>query len=103
MKFEHNETSWVIKRLQYVNWKWTYQNTWNTYSGHMKPISIDDKTFSITLEAWYKWTIKRSIEEWIADIKESDKVDVNWEIFIVKAVKFFPWINFATTKVLLSK
>ena len=105
MTFLHNETSWTIMRLSYVWDKWTYASTWNIYYWHKKPVSITDKTFNIsnTIESAYKWTIRRNITEWMADIKTSDKIDIWWVIYIVKAVKFYEWLNFATTKVLLTK
>lgn len=105
MTFLHNETSWIIKRLSYVWTKGTYSDTWNSYSWHKKPLWVNDRTFDISNTIWdaHKWTIKRTVSEWIADIKASDKVDIWWIIYIVKAVKPFIWISFATTKVLLTK
>lgn len=105
MTFLHNETSWSIKRLVYVNKKWTYSDTWNTYTGHKKPMWIWDRAFPINdnVEGLYKWTIRRYIWEWKADIKENDRVDILWETYIVKWVKLYEGIELFTTKVLLSK
>lgn len=100
MAFRHNETTATKKILQYTNWKWSYVDWGLTLKWHLKPVWIDDRTFNVEGIAWsvYKFTIK-----WIAEVKESDKLTINNEVYVVKWVKEFKGISFNTTKILLAK
>jgi len=104
MTFLHSETSWEIIKLQYENWKWTYQNTWIILKWHLKPVSITDTDFAITetTESLWKFTIKRKLWETI-NIEDSDKLLIGSEKYIVQGKKDFDWISFWTTKILLTK
>lgn len=98
MPFLHKETTWTVSRLVYVGDKSSYQVIW-TVTGHLKPYSLEDTTFTVNGIAWalYKLTIK-----WDFEIYEGDTVEINSEKYIVKDTKNYSWITFNTIKILLT-
>lgn len=98
MPFLHNETTGTVSRLVVSGSKSSYTEVW-TITGHFKPYSLEDTTFSVNGISWamYKMTIKGTFE-----IYEADTILINSTKYIVKDVKNYSWINFNTIKILLS-
>lgn len=97
MAFLHNETTWTIQVLTQSGNKSSYV-AWSTIKGHLKPYSLEDKTFNETKVDWeaYKMTIK-----WIVTISTADQVIISNITYSVSAIKVYKWIWFNTTKILL--
>jgi len=100
MTFIHNESCATIQVLKYIDGKWTYISSGVQITGHLKEIGIWDKTFNLENIAGklYKMTCA-----WIQNIKESDKCEIDWQIYTIQAVKVSQGIHMKTTKILLVK
>lgn len=87
-----------VKRMAYVDWKWSYSTTWNTYKGYLAPLSVED---GLEIEAFWKdyyFTTKK-----VSDIKEADILTINWDDYSVKWVSKWDWIIIKYKKILLTK
>jgi hypothetical protein len=100
MPFIHNETNATAKVLQYIEWKWTYVDEWLEIAGHLKQIWMEDRTFNLEK---IPWKAEKLTCKWVVNVKESDKLVINGDTYIVQAVKICHWITLDTTKILLVK
>lgn len=98
MAFLHKETTWTIKTLCQV-WEKSQYTEWETITWHLKPYSLEDQTFD---PSWIDWSLFKMTIKWTIDISSSDQVVVWNDTYVVKVVKYYKWINFDTTKILLA-
>lgn len=104
MVFLHNnKTAYKIGLIQVWN-KSSYWVVWDWIEWVLKPYSLEDTTFDLTWVDWqvFKFTIKLENSESFA-IKQSDKVQIDWEEYVVKDQKDYTWISYNTKKILLVK
>jgi len=77
-----------VYRLWYneLNWykqSW-YVSTWNTYNWHLKALTIKDWIEKESFWKEYEFHTNKD-----ADIKESDRLIINWDNYDVKGVSDF--------------
>lgn len=90
-----------VKRQAYTGT--TYKKSWyiaisNTYKWHLKALTIKD---GIEMDMfWKSFQFTTNID---ADIKQADKVTIDWIEYNVTGVQDFWGITFNTKKVLLTK
>ena len=103
MTFLHNNTTFEIQKLTYTNNKWSYTSIWN-FKWKIKPFYIDRDDENLALE---KWEIYKLTYYWFLDLQGGEKVKINDGVFAgeytVKTHRFYKWIWFWTTKMLLIK
>ena len=84
-------TSWWYKK----SW---YTATWKTYKWSLKFLTIKDG-----IDIWAFWKEAQFNCDITADVKESDRLTIDWINFDVKWVADFPWVTFWRKMLILNK
>lgn len=100
--FRKDLTNAIVSRLTYSNVWWykkgEYILTWKNYNWNLKAQTIADW---IDLNMF--WKIYEFHTEIDADIKESDKLIIDWENYDVKGIANFNWYTFSRKMIILNK
>ena len=84
-------TSWWYKKSWYIS-------IWKQYRWHLKALTIKD--WIDISNFWKEFRFNTEVD---ADIKESDKLIINWESYNVKWINKFDWITFSRLMCILQK
>ena len=100
--FRKDFTTAEVYRLGYTESWWYKQSwytaTWESYKGYLKFLSIKD-----WIEVWAFGKEAQFNTDITADIKESDRLTIDWVNFDVKGVADFPWVTFGRKMLILNK
>lgn len=102
MRFKKDTKLWSVSRLWYNTETWYkkswYNSTWKSYYWHLKALTLKDW---VEISNFGKEFQFNTIYE--ADIKESDKLTIDWIEYNVKWVSTFDWITFSRLMCILQK
>lgn len=102
MRFKKDTKMAYISRLWYSTDGWykksDYVSTWLWYMGHLKALTLKD-----WIEISNFWKEYQFNTEYGADIKESDKLTIDWIEYNVKGVSTFDWITFSRMMCILQR
>lgn len=91
--FKKDNQTATVKRLWYTTDSWYkksgYTATWDTYTWHLKALSLQD---GIELSNFGKDFLFHT--DYDADIKESDRLTIDWVDYDVQGVSKFKGVSF---------
>lgn len=91
--FKKDNQTAIVSRLWYTtDWgykKSTYSATGNSYVWHLKALTLKD---GIEIENFWKEFLFHT--SYNADIKESDRLTIDWVDYDVKGISKFKWVSF---------
>ena len=100
--FKKDQATAIVYRLWYTTVGWYKQSwytaTWDSYKGHLKALTLKD-----WVEIWNFWKEFQFNTDVNSDIKESDRLEINWENYDVKWVASFEWVSFSRKMFILNK
>jgi hypothetical protein len=102
MRFTKDNQLAIVSRLWYTDdtgyKKSWYTPTWKEYMWHLKALTIKDGIELSNFGKEYQFNTNL----W-ADIKESDKLTIDWVEYNVKGIWSFNWITFNRLMCILQK
>jgi hypothetical protein len=91
-----------VSRLGYIT-SWWYKKSWYTATGKSYKWSLKFLTLKDWIDIWAFGKEAQFNTDITADIKESDRLTIDWINFDVKGVADFPWVTFGRKMLILNK